>query len=231
MPLSPQPANSIADVINTLTTIDAALPDTDGLKWFNHLYLRVTQSVDGAVGRGTFQDPQWITRLDVVFANLYFEAVMAAESADNLPPSWQPLFDARNQPGIHEIQFALAGMNAHINRDLPVALVQMATANGNYPTRANAQFQDFQAVNGLLTTVEQQVKAQLLAGLPPTPALADVIAMWSVERARDAAWNNGEILWHLQPVPLLATAFLDTLDHTIGLAGRGLLIRTLGLSA
>jgi len=51
----------------------------------------------------------------------------------------------------------------------------------------------------------------------------DVIAMWNVERARDAAWTNAETLWLLKGSPDLADAFLLALDRMVGFAGRGLL--------
>jgi len=52
----------------------------------------------------------------------------------------------------------------------------------------------------------------------------DVVAMWDVARARDAAWTNGQALWALREAPPLAAEFLETLDRMVGLAGRGLLI-------
>ena len=33
--------------------------------------------------------------------------------------------------------------------------------------------------------------------------LDSVLAMWKVRRAREAAWTNGEVLWHLRDTPLL----------------------------
>jgi hypothetical protein len=56
--------------------------------------------------------------------------------------------------------------------------------------------------------------------------LDDVIAMWSVAKARGAAWANSAALWHLNGAPLVRTAFVDTLDASVGLASRGLLVRT-----
>ncbi len=38
------------------------------------------------------------------------------------------------------IQFAFAGMNAHINRDLAVALDRMATPDGRFPSRDSARY-------------------------------------------------------------------------------------------
>ena len=56
--------------------------------------------------------------------------------------------------------------------------------------------------------------------------LDDVIAMWNVRRARDAAWVNGEVLWALRRDASLRAEFVATLDRTTGFAGRGLLVPT-----
>src|SRR6185295_7578724 len=128
------PANSIEDAIAIMNAIDESLPDDDGVKWFNRLYLRVTVSVGAAVGSAKFNDPAFLTKLDVVFANLYFSALAAAlTDVGSAPSAWRPLFEARSTPGIARIQFALAGMNAHINRDLPDGIVQSFVALGGDP--------------------------------------------------------------------------------------------------
>ncbi len=57
--------------------------------------------------------------------------------------------------------------------------------------------------------------------------LDDVLAMWSVACARDAAWTHAETLWALRELAPLHDAFRLTLDRTVGLAGRGLLVPTL----
>src|SRR6185312_1067375 len=44
--IAARPVTTIPDVIASLEAIDALLPDTDGLKWFNWLYLTVTKAVD-----------------------------------------------------------------------------------------------------------------------------------------------------------------------------------------
>src|ERR1019366_1927611 len=63
---------SISDVIQTLHTIGTTCVDADGLKWFNWLYLQVTQAVEARVAAGEFTDPAWRGPLDVQFARLSF---------------------------------------------------------------------------------------------------------------------------------------------------------------
>jgi hypothetical protein len=227
----PSAAQSIADVLERLRAIDAALPTADGVAWFTKLYLRVTEAVAAQVAAGKgFRDPAFLTRLDVAFANLYFDALRAAEhDAASVPKAWVPLFEARATRGIAPIQFALAGMNAHINRDLPLALVTTCEALHVDLDDATAEYADFERVNGLLATAEEQVKAWFATGFVGVvdAALGDVddhVAMWDVARARDAAWVQALTLWALRALPDLQHRFLDTLDHVVGFAGRGLLV-------
>src|SRR5215469_17914165 len=109
---------TIADVIAAMQSIDALLPEHDGLKWFNKLYLMVTDDVNAKPPGGAWQSPSWLEHLDVVFARFYFNAVADFLAGRDIPSSWSALFDARFKAGIDRIQFALAGMNAHINHDL-----------------------------------------------------------------------------------------------------------------
>src|SRR5438477_10557502 len=87
-------ASSIEEVVEIMTILEGALPDRDGLWWFNHLYLRVTLAVRGAMTTTTFRDRSFLERLDVVFANLYFDAIAAGDSNPGAAPSaWRPLFE------------------------------------------------------------------------------------------------------------------------------------------
>ncbi len=227
--LSATPVTSVADAIATLQAMDAVLPDNDGLKWFNYLYIQVSLGVRQLAAQGKFADPLWMERLDVVFANLYFEAVSAELDGRAMPAAWKALFDARSAPGIAPIQFALAGMNAHINRDLPVALFQTAQHDGSFPLRSSNRYKDFKLFNALLEDVKTQVKKQFQTGLlkdieVPARGLDDAVALRSLMVARDAAWRNGEHLWQLRDAPVLSRQFLRTLDATTGIAGQGLLV-------
>lgn len=223
------PATGIADVIGRLKGIVAALPPGDGARAFTSLYLAVTVAVDETAKPGGFEDARFVRLLDVVFANQYFAALRnALLRAGPVPKAWAPLLGARGARGVLPLQFALAGMNAHINRDLPLALVQTCEARGIDLRRRTPQHRDFRQINSLLTVVEAQVKAELVTDAlrdfdVALGELDDVIAMWKVERARDAAWNHAETLWALRASPRLTAQFVRTLDRMVGFAGRGLL--------
>ena len=226
-------ATSVAEAIARMRAIEDALSASDGVACFARLYRQVTEDVGQALDASTFADPAYLARLDVAFANLFFAAYDAAEhDVAAAPSAWRPLFEARSRRGIAPIQFALAGMNAHINRDLPVALVDTSEALGVELRPDSPEHADFLRVNTLLAAAEARLKAGYLTGwtglldriLHRFHRLDDVVAMWDIRRARDAAWTNGEALWALRQTPQLAADFLASLDRMVGLAGRGLLI-------
>ena len=221
---------TIAEVITTMEAIDNLLPNHDGLKWFNLLYKMVTVAVVTNPPPQGWNDPQWISRLDVIFARLYFDAISSSiQNSTGTPRAWQALFEARFNAGIDRVQFALCGMNAHINHDLPLALVQLSTELQMAPDDNSPQHADFQSVNNILDMVEPEAMQILATGIVGQVAqhlgrLDDVLAMWKVRKARDTSWTNGEILWQIRSVQLLRNKFLRTLDRLTGFAGRGLLI-------
>jgi hypothetical protein len=228
--LSADAPTTIDAVVERLTAVDAALPAADGVGWFAKLYLEVTRDVGTALIPGSFRDPDFVLRLDLAFAGLFFDALRRSIAAPPAPPrAWAPLLEARATPGIAPIQFALAGMNAHINRDLPLALVTTCEQAGVDLAAAAPERADFERVNGILAATEARVKQQFATGLVGLADVAlgeidDRIAMWDVGRARDAAWVQALTLWALRTIPPLQREAMDTLDRVIGFAGRGLLV-------
>jgi Family of unknown function (DUF5995) len=219
---------SVTDVVGRLEAILHPLAKTDGLACFARLYLSVTEGVRARLAGATFADPAFLAALDVRFADLFFSAL----ERPPVPRAWAPLLDGRARRGIAPLQFALAGMNAHINRDLPVALVTTFEEAGLTLEEASPQHADYLRVNTVLASVEAEVKQQFLGGwlrkldrvVHRFDRIDDVVAMWDVSRARDAAWTNAEALWSLRGQRDVYDAYLTTLDRSVGFAGRGLLV-------
>lgn len=223
------PASDIAEVIAQMHVIQASLDDDDGVAHFNRMYLHVTEDVAAAVAGREFEDRVFLERLDVVFANYYFRALAQCAGPDACPRARQPLIDCRANRRIAPLQFALAGMNAHINHDLALAVVDTCAELGCEPRRDTPQYRDFLLVNALLATakdaIEPTFKRGLLGVIDNLLGRGDEAAeMWSIERARDAAWVNAEALWKLKDDRALSDRFTLILARTVGLAGRGLLI-------
>jgi len=223
------PPQDIAGVMRIMFAIDATCSDNDGLKWFNWLYLQVTQAVEARVASGGFTNPAWLAELDVQFARLYFGALAASLSGQSTPDCWQVLFGQRDHAAIARIQFALAGINAHINHDLPEAIVATCDATSTTPQHGGTEYTDYTNLNSTLDTLIESAKQTLnvrLPGdaLPPVSHLEDTIAAWNVSAAREAAWRNAELLWNIRALPAVSAGFLDTLDGLTAVVSKTLLV-------
>jgi hypothetical protein len=223
------PPASIADVLATMQFIDDLTVDGDGLKWFNWLYFQVTQAVEARVSSAGFSDAAFLSELDVQFARLYFDALRNSLSNAALADCWQTLFSQRNETLLARIQFALAGINGHINHDLPIAIVATCQIAALAPQHNTIQYTDYTSLNTTLDSLIDAAKQTLnvrLPGdaLPGSSQLENILAGWSVSAAREAAWNNAELLWHLRTEAGLTAAFLDTLDGLTSVVGKALLV-------
>lgn len=225
-------ATTVGEVLERLERIDRALPPGDGVKWFNRLYCEVTQQVAESMPGRHQAAPGFLEALDVAFASLYFDALEAA--GDGAPPAgypfhaWMPLFEARFETGIAPVQFALAGMNAHINHDLSIGVCETCAARGTEPRCDGPEHEDYESVNALIAEVEKAMKAWMMTGLLKELDLVfnpvdDVVAVWNVERARDAAWVGAEVIWSLRSLPPLRDDYEAVDDRAVGFAGRALL--------
>jgi hypothetical protein len=92
----------------------------DPRRYFLAVYLRTTVAIrDEVLARG-FRDADWVERWDIAFADLYLDALERADHGDAVPAPWAVAFALADQPPLRHV---LAGMNAHINYDLPQALL------------------------------------------------------------------------------------------------------------
>ena len=129
---------------------------------------------------------------------------------------------------IEPVQFALAAMNAHINHDLPVAMVSTCTALATEP-EAGSHPADDQKVDQLLGAIEQSVRQSLetaaeLALDRHLSAVATLIGNWSISSARDMAWTNTLLLWAVRNNPVERQLLLDSLAASTALASQMLMV-------
>ena len=228
VPAPEPPADSVAAAIAQMEEIAAALPAADGLACFNRMYLDVTNQVNSQLGQGFFADPAFMAQLDVTFANLYFAAADTAGTTGAVPLAWRPLVARRAVAGIEPVQFALAGMNAHVNHDLPLAVVATCAALATEP-EAGAHFADYQKVDQLLDAAEQSVRqsfesAAELAVDRHLAAVNSLIGNWAINSARDLAWNNTLLLWAVRDDPIARGLLVDSLAASAALSSRLLLV-------
>ncbi|MEO6911071.1 MAG: DUF5995 family protein [Edaphobacter sp.] len=218
---------TIGDVLQKMQQIDQLLADGDGLKWFNRLYMMVTHKVDVDPPAGGWKDANWLFRLDVVFAGFYFRAIAGyLDGSANTASSWNALMEARYKAGIDRIQFALAGMNAHINHDLSLALLETDSEMNLVPGHDSPQHVDYEAVNELLNNVMPAALEMLAAGIlgmaaQDTGKIGKVLAFWNICRARDLAWDFADYLRGLNGIRRVVG--LTAQDQMTGVVGRAIL--------
>src|SRR6478672_966353 len=121
--MSEHAPGGIAAVVAAMQArLDALTPDQEARREFLSTYQRTTAAVGKAIADGAFEDPDWVEAWDVAFAHLYLDA-LDADLADTgrVPRPWRLAFDA--PPELPALRHVLLGINAHINYDLPQALL------------------------------------------------------------------------------------------------------------
>ncbi|MEU4846912.1 DUF5995 family protein [Streptomyces gilvosporeus] len=224
-PRRPVPAAvvDVGGVLARMRDLDGALPAGDGVAVFNRVYLAVTEAVVRRIEDGGFADPVGAGELDLCFARRYFTAVDAAAAGRRPPACWRPLFQLRRHPGVRPLQFALAGINAHIGHDLALAVVDACRALECEPPDLEG---DFDRIGVVLTGLEERIRESLMPGpdlLDIADPLTHIAGSWSLEMARDAAWAAARMLWGARRLPEVAEEFAERLDASVGLVCRCLL--------
>lgn len=233
LPTNHHAAVTLDEVVERMVVLEAALPVGDGVGYFNKLYLEVTRAVVRRLRGGEFEQPRFLEHLAVLFSNAYFRALDDFErDPAAVSRAWAPLLEARARKRVAPIQFVLAGMNAHINYDLPIGVVQTCESFGVPPRDGSAEHRDYLHLNAILGETQEEAKKWLVTGLlgvldRALGRLDDVVASFSVVRAREAAWIHAKTLWEVRDQRELTRGYLDALEHTVGFAGRGLLRPTL----
>ncbi|HEY5835070.1 DUF5995 family protein [Streptomyces sp.] len=239
-------------VVARMRGLGGALPYGDGVAVFNRVYLSVTEEVRRRLAAGEFADPYTAGELAVRFAGRYLAAVeddaaglrprpascsSSPRTASSLgppprepgrqpsgpPACWRALLRMRRHRGVRPLQFALAGINAHIGHDLALAVVDTCRATGRRPTALEG---DFDRIGDVLAGVETRVREELMPGpdlLDSADPLTHLVGAWSLERARDAAWAAARLLWALRRSPDAYEECAARLDAGVGLVGRFLL--------
>jgi hypothetical protein len=133
-----QPAGTIDDLIARMEEMLVPLErDDDELQHFHATYMRTTMAVRDEVRRGGFVDNDWLERWDVSFADRYLVALEQWNGGETPPGPWQIAFQACRDRNLPHLRYVLLGMNAHVNYDLPQALLDVIT---------DAEFDDPQLV-------------------------------------------------------------------------------------
>lgn len=200
----------IPEVLRRLDAIEDHLAGTsgrgaeDGVASFTRLYREITAEIGKRDDDGGFLAPgRFLARLDVQFAERYFEALRAyALNRGATPRCWQVLFALRQVPGIPMANFAAAGVNAHINYDLSAALLRTWNLGPPITERHRPeQLRDYDVVNevfaGQMDGLRHEMQTWISRGRDGSAAdrfanwTADLVVRWT----RQMAWDVASDVW------------------------------------
>ena len=94
---------------------------------------------------------------------------------------------------------------------------------------AGSHYDDYQKVDQLLDAAEQAIRQSFENGVElgidhHLSAVATLTCNWTMNSARDLAWNNALLLWELRDVPVARGMLRDNLAAATALASRLILV-------
>ena len=163
---------------------------------FLSTYQRTTAAVGKAIEAARFEDPAWVERWDVAFARLYLDAHDADLAGGTVPRPWRLAFDA--PAGLPDLRHVLLGINAHVNYDLPQALLAViGPADFADPVLMARRRRDHERIDGVLASrvadEDAQLARQTLTDRLLTP-LNRAASKRFLAEARRKVWHNVEEL-------------------------------------
>ncbi|MFY1634794.1 DUF5995 family protein [Solwaraspora sp. WMMB335] len=187
--------DALQDLLNAATPDDDANPVAD----FNHLYWVITKTIQERLDAGAFSDPDFLTLLDIEFAERYFEAMRCWGRRSETPMAWQVLFRRLRDESVRSLPSAAAGVNAHINYDLPFALLNTWAKLGSGPDNEE-QHRDYQHINEIFfDRIPELRRSYLNAWQICVDRLNGNLDDWYqnhlVEFTRDVAWRDATRMW------------------------------------
>jgi len=122
------PAQQVDEVVQKLNEMLVPLEQNkDPRRFFHSAYRDMSASIRDAIRGGVFDDPAWIARWDVLFARRYMEAMDGWSQKQPVSDPWRLAFTAAESEELEPAKHALLAMNAHINYDLPQAILEVVT--------------------------------------------------------------------------------------------------------
>ncbi|HEY2225146.1 DUF5995 family protein [Actinomycetospora sp.] len=194
-------------VIRTLDAVKAAAVQVDprgkedGIASFTLLYHEITCGVLDAVTAGSFEAGTFIIDLDVAFACRYLAAIRAlTDGVGRVPRCWEVLFDVRSDDSVPTLEYAAAGVNAHVNYDLAFALLTTWDSHSS-PAERDAQHRDYCRINDIfyakMNTLRHEFHSPFSYFGDGSLAnrLGNVFGDLLVRDTRDLAWDAAMAMW------------------------------------
>ncbi len=139
-------------------------------------YSMMTENMLRALESGRFHDRVWAERLLHVFADYYFVALQAYEKDPaSAPAVWRHAHEASCSQKLHVLQHLFLGINAHINYDLVLTVVDMLRPEWDQldPAQRQRRYEDHCLVNLVIAETIDVVQDQVVERYDPVMGLFD----------------------------------------------------------
>ncbi len=202
----------------------------DGLACFDFLYTIITTNIldvlSGLDDDPVFHDNEFMATFDVAFADRYLDAVGCSKTPTD-PACWRTLLTHREDPGISPLIFAVAGVNAHINYDLPFAVVA-ACVELDRELNTLDNHEDYQLINWFFFHHMQQLRQHFESQFERdfdksfVSWIENKLGDWVVVFSRDRAWKRALKIWEVRDDPAAMARLAASRDRWVALLSNAL---------
>ncbi len=203
----PPPFRTVDDVIHGLAGLDSQFQTArDPRGFFAMAYVATTGTIAQWITRGAFLDNQAMARYVVAFGNAYRRALSHFEAGDHfrVPIAWQQSFTTCDSRRGSVYQLLMLGINAHINHDLPYAVIE-----SGIDVHCGGCYKDYARIDDVLQlnipVVRQRIAGTYGAELPLSRGwlgrIAEARMAFGFRRARRNAWAMAQLLARARSAP------------------------------
>ena len=179
---------------------------------FLSCYKQMTQNMLAGIDAADFHDPPWVNQLLHRFAEYYFNALVHYEAHDGATPLvWQQVHDSANRVETLVIQNLILGVNAHINYDLVLTLVDLLQAEWEnlQPALRQQRYADYCLVNDVIGRTIDTVQDTVIERWSPLMDVVDKLL------GRLDEWLISHLITHWrEKVWQQAVQVIETADPT-----------------
>ena len=167
---------------------------------FLQCYAMMSHNMLQAMRAGEFLDPRWVNRLLHRFAGYYFEALAGYDCGECRSRVWRHAHEHTCRRRLLAVQYLLLGVNAHINYDLVLSLVDVLAPewDGLSAAQREARYRDHQHVNAVIAATIDAVQDEVIEAHTPWMDILDRLLLrtdeWLISRLitrwRDEVWSQ-----------------------------------------
>jgi hypothetical protein len=167
---------------------------------FSTTYMIVTEVIRDTLRDepGFYEDSDWLTYQDALFADYYFRALETREAGQPVPEAWRIAFDTAETGDANAAQDMLLGINAHVQRDMPFVLAEVGLRKPDGSSRKR----DHDVGNQPLARSYEPIVQEIARRYDPIVSTSnsswhpadDLAGLHLVAEWREAVWRNAERL-------------------------------------